>query len=78
MMPVGSMGGVALRSGGQIAPLCVLLALRVTAAVVVRRPAGVTLLRVVQSSAGGHQAPGARRVPSAVHTAQTEVIEARA
>lgn len=55
-----------------------LLALHVTAAVMMRRPAGVALLRVVSSSAGGHQAPATCRVTSAADTAWTEVIEARA
>lgn len=77
-MPVGSMGGVALCPCRHVAPLCVLLALQVTAAVVVGRPAGITLLRVADCAAAAQEAPGARRGPSAVHAHHPEVVEARA
>lgn len=80
------MGRVALRPCGQVAPLGVrlllllLLALRVAVTTVVRRPAGVALLRVAQpSSAGGHQAPVANSVAAAVASnvaAHAEMIEA--
>ena len=59
---------VALRPCGQVAPLGVLLlVIRVAPTTVVRRPAGVALLRVAHpSSAGVHHAPVTHRVPTAV------------
>lgn len=66
---VSSMGRVALRPCGQVAPLGVLLllALLVAATSVMRRPAGVALLRVAHpSSAGVHQAPVTDSVTTAV------------
>lgn len=82
---VSSVRGVALRPCRQVAPLSVLLllALRVAATTVVRRPAGVALLRVAHpsSSAGGHQAPVTNRVTTAAIAANVavhaEMIEAR-
>lgn len=76
------MRGVALRPCGQVAPLGVLLlALRVAATTVVRRPAGVALRRVAHpSSAGVHHAPVTNRVATAVApnvAVQAEMIEAR-
>lgn len=74
---------MALRPCGQVAPLGVLLllALRVAAATVVRRPAGVALLRVVHpSSAGVHHAPVTDCVTTAVASnaaVHAEMIEAR-
>lgn len=78
-----SVRGVALRPRGQVAPLGVLLlALRVAATTVVRRPAGVALLRVAHpSSAGGHHAAVTSRAAAAVApdvTVHAEMIEARA
>lgn len=54
---VSSVRGVALRPRRQVAPLGMLLALRVASTSVVRRPPGVTLLRVVHPTAGVHHAP---------------------
>lgn len=73
---------MALRPRGQVAPLGVLLlTLRVAATTVVRRPAGVALLRVAHpSSAGVHHAPVADRVTTAIApdvTAHAEMIETR-
>lgn len=79
-MSVSSVRRVALRPCGQVAPLGVLLALRVAATTVMRRPPGITLLLVASpSSAGVHHTPVTGRVstaaaPNAVHA---EMKEAR-
>lgn len=80
-VPVSSMGRVALRPCGQVAPLGVLLlALRVATTTVVRHPPGVALLRVAHpSSASVHEAPVTNRVPIAIApnvTVHAEMIKA--
>lgn len=79
---MSSVRGVALRPRGQVIPLGVLLLVfRVATTTMVRRPAGVALLRVAHpSSAGIHQAPGADRVTASVASnaaVHGKMIEAR-